>query len=992
MTRLTRDYSTARQYLAKVLPWPQPDDPPAWIGISYKGLLSDGKNYFWQTRGVASVTEAISTVNWLSGLKNTRDIYVCMGSLRTVEEKTTKRGFKYLIADREQEQVVGLKSLYIDLDAKGTDRDSYASIEEAVTELFKFLKSVKFPAPSLMVKTGGGVHVYWTLDQILTPDEWLPLAHALVNAAKQHDLKFDAGCTTDYARILRIPCTFNHKFTPPKDVKLVDDVLDFDYAVSRIAHALEPYKVAVRSTSNGNYTEDPDLFKGNRSPLQDNDLSAGIEDFQLPKPPLVDLAHACPFVMEACRTGGADYLEPLWHNTMQLALWTQEGEAAAHVMSDQHPDYTWKNTNEKYETAVDAQIAKSLGWPQCKTIHGNGSKPCKTCPHLAAGKSPLNFITFKSNQFNGVPFQSSVAGMKTILTGDIDLPEGYIRDKAGYVSQKLLDDAGATFYVRVLDYVLVNPFLSEDPNKGEMLNFTTSTRVGVIKPVQISAGITAGQEMRKELQSIGLMMQTPEVKRIGEFFVAWTQKLQKIKEAAIGTDPFGWSREGFAYGGTLYTPTGSRNAPPSDHALATQYMPVGDLKVWYDAAKMITDQGRPALDAILAAAFAAPLVRATGQPGLLMSLYSIQSGIGKTTAMKVAQAVWGDPVRAMQGLNDTQNSVINKLGKLRSLPMYWDELKTEEDTRKMVLLYFTVTQGREKGRLRPNAEQREAGSWETLLVTASNESMIDYVVNQTKMTTAGIYRMFEFTVDPGQFGKIAVSDAARMISALNQNYGNAGQIYADFLGSNYARIDKEVADLMVEIGNQVNVAPDERFWSALVAIIILGATYANELGLTNVDLPKLRQFMLDQFYAMRQIRDDQPVDMAKSINVADMLVQFLRDMRARNTLVTDTMWRGRGKPKQGTVKVLNEAKDALIVHVATKDRRLLISLSGLQDWLEKRGAQRHVFVEALKAKFGATRVSATLGAGTSVNTGSGFALDIDMTQPTAKLYLQDLTP
>ena len=983
MAPLTRDYGTTRQYLAKVLPWPQDGDPPAWIGITYKSKGSDGK-WFWATRGVKSVKDAVATINWALGLKDITDIYVCMGSLRTGEEVTTKKGFKYVKATRNQQEVVGLKSLYIDLDAKGAP-DSYDTIEDAVGALFGFLKAIRFPAPSVMVRTGGGVHVYWTLDRILTPEEWLPHASALVHAAQQFGLKFDQGCSIDSARILRIPKTLNHKFTPPKEVELVV-VEEGDYSVARIEQALAPYRVAVSKVST-NHIENPALFKGNRAALAENDLSAGVEDFQMPKPDLKDLAKACPFVMEACTTGGAGYAEPLWHNSVQLAMWTQQGEAAAQVMSMGHAGYDQVGTTEKYELSVEAQAARGLGWPQCKTIAGNGSKPCKTCTHLSAAKSPLNFITLQSNAQTITPVNGVV--FRSVIQGDIDVPAGYVRDKHGFIDQVLQDETGASYNLRLLDYPLVGAFLNHEPNKGEMLNFYTSTRIGESNAVRLLAANVAGMEMRKELQTVGIMMQSTEVKRVGEFFVSWIKKLQQIKEASSNIEPFGWSDEGFAYGGTLYAPSGNRNAPATDPGLATHYTPCGDLGVWQKAADMVTTQKRPALDAILAAAFAAPLVRATGQPGLLMSLYSLQSGIGKTTAMKVAQAVWGDPVRGLQGLNDTQASVVHKLGKLRSLPMFWDELKTEEDTKRMVNLFFTVTQGREKHRLKSSIEQRESGSWETLLVSASNESMLDYVVNQTKMTTAGVYRMFEFTVDPGSMGMIPISDAARMVSALGTNFGRAGDIYAEFLGNNWPRIYDDVGAEMVAVGADVNGTADERFWVALVAVIVTGAAYSNELGLTTIDVPLLRSFMLDQLHGMRQLLGEQSVDMTKGVNVADLLVQFLRDMRANNTLITDKVWRGRGKPNG--IKTLSDVRGPLIVHVASTDRWLRISLSGLQDWLKKRGTGQHQFIEQLKLQFGAKQLSTTMGAGTTAAVGHTFVLDIDVTQRTAKTYLQDLT-
>jgi hypothetical protein len=46
--------------------------------------------------------------------------------------------------------------------------------------------------------------------------------------------------------------------------------------------------------------------------------------------------------------------------------------------------------------------------------------------------------------------------------------------------------------------------------------------------------------------------------------------------------------------------------------------------------------------------------------------------------MAVAQAVWGNPQTATQQLDDTQNSVLKKIGTLQALPLFWDELKTDE--------------------------------------------------------------------------------------------------------------------------------------------------------------------------------------------------------------------------------------------------------------------------------------------------------------------------
>ena len=41
------------------------------------------------------------------------------------------------------------------------------------------------------MKSGGGLHIYFTLSRALTRAEWQPLAHALAEAGKRHGLKAD---------------------------------------------------------------------------------------------------------------------------------------------------------------------------------------------------------------------------------------------------------------------------------------------------------------------------------------------------------------------------------------------------------------------------------------------------------------------------------------------------------------------------------------------------------------------------------------------------------------------------------------------------------------------------------------------------------------------------------------------------------------------------------------------------------------------------------
>ena len=88
--------------------------------------------------------------------------------------------------------------------------------------------------------------------------------------------------------------------------------------------------------------------------------------------------------------------------------------------------------------------------------------------------------------------------------------------------------------------------------------------------------------------------------------------------------------------------------------------------------------GNAPLEILVASAFAAPLVS-------LMVPYSRScpsipqlAPTAKTTAISLAQAVWAQPEKMSQ-IQDTTNSVMGKLAALRHLPLYWDELKLEDE-------------------------------------------------------------------------------------------------------------------------------------------------------------------------------------------------------------------------------------------------------------------------------------------------------------------------
>lgn len=962
-------FDHAKLYLARVLPWPQANEAPAWINIHWTFKKPDMDRAMWGGKAVKSVNEAVRAIEYALTQPATHDIYVCMSSQREANEKVSATGFKYYTPIRNQANAVALKSLFLDIDVKGGEH-GYTDLIEAAVALEGFLAQTGLPKPSAMVASGGGLHVYWTFDRALMPAEWAPLAYALAEATKQHGLKCDTQCTIDSARVLRVPDTLNRKNPTPRRVKLLKPGQGHDYTVDRLARSLDPYRTLA----------EPELPP--RTPIVgESELCMGIDRGNSAPAKIEDVAKECAFIRDALSRGGIDYTNPMWNLTTLISVFCDNGRAAAHKMGASHPGYTVESTDQLYDRKEKEVASKGLGWPACKTISGSGCTACQSCKHFSAGKSPLNF-----GRVTPTVTQPVIPALPTAVTQH-DLPKGYVRGQDGTISQQLITPDGQTEYFQLLPYKMERPWLQKNPR---ILHFTSTTDFGRDEMISIPLEMIGAMDMRKELQKQGLMLPTvaKEVGAVSHFLKSWTQKLQQSKES-VDSSPFGWhvskgNVAGFVYAGELWTPNGSSPSACPDPTLARHYAPSGQANKWEDAAKLITDQKRPALEAILASAFAGPLVRMTGREGCILASYSTDSGIGKTTAMRIAQAVWGDPARALQGLNDTQNYVMGKLGQLNSIPLYWDEIKTHENVKKFVELTFTVTGGREKGRMNRNVQLREPGVWQTLVVSASNESILDYVMQGTKTTAAGILRIFEYVVPPTltDLGKIDSSDASRKVAALNDHYGNVGLKYARWLGANYDRIDKEVAAYLKDLNSTVTADNEERYWLAVIAVTCMGARYANELGFTEFDEDELRLFMLNELQTMRQMRSQQPVDMSKDANVSAVLAQMLNQWRATNTLKTNRIHIGRGKPAHGSIQVLNTDISRLSqinVHVGMDDKIVRISSYKMTEWLVEHGYSRHTFMGALKKQFPNTKdVNGRLGSGTTYAGATEYLVEIDL--------------
>jgi hypothetical protein len=193
-------------------------------------------------------------------------------------------------------------------------------------------------------------------------------------------------------------------------------------------------------------------------------------------------------------------------------------------------------------------------------------------------------------------------------------------------------------------------------------------------------------------------------------------------------------------------------------------------------------------------------------------------------------------------------------------------------------------------------------------------------------------------------------------------------------------VEQHVEDFYKKVGDEMRVVNEERFWRVMVATLLMGATYANSLKFTNIDVKALKAFLFNVVAGMRTQKSKTSVNMRDQLNISNVLAQFLNQMRARHTLVTNVIHRRPGKPLTGAVvtKVDPSRLEATYVHIGVDDKMLRMSSHYFAQWPEKEGYSRLMYQKSLTTEFGAKEVVGRMGAGTQYAVPTERLIEIDL--------------
>jgi len=372
-----------------------------------------------------------------------------------------------------------------------------------------------------------------------------------------------------------------------------------------------------------------------------------------------------------------------------------------------------------------------------------------------------------------------------------------------------------------------------------------------------------------------------------------------------------------------------------DTSLRDIYTPKGSREEWLTISHKLTAQNRHANTAAVLAAFASPLMKFSGVNSGLLSVYSPESGTGKSTAILLGQSVWGDPIRGVNSLQDTPNSVIHKLGYINNLPAYWDEVRLGREPVQFLNMIFQLSQGKERSRLNVDIKQRATGIWRTMFVVATNSSLRDHADIVDTHTTASKLRIFEVEVEP-------ITDEQTLDifpPTLHQNYGVIGEEYAGWLAENQSQTEAAVKKAQDFISKKIDAKQDERFWLATTSTLLAGAILANRMGFTKVDIPAFTQWLLDEYAKARKALHREEAPKRRSW---DWIAEYLSN-HSGQIVVTDRL---SSRKQKGFGNIVYEPKHGAVIGCEGGGRIRLLRRS-LTQWIYQQGGDPTAILKLL---------------------------------------------
>lgn len=773
-----------------------------------------------------------------------------------------------------------LKSLFIDVDLG--DKKRYKTRKEAAQAFEEFMLKTGMSTlgQPIVVSSGGGYHIYWPLTEEAEVARWKPVAENFKRLLKQEGMEIDWNCTADAARVLRVPGTLNFKFNPPKPVKLLGEgsgAFDLETLEEFINSKLTVKPVAMPALSL------PGTRPTSKSQTNLTLMSNSVTVFKNILTRTKEGA-GCGQLAHYIEKAADDGMEPLWRAMLSIAKPCKDGIKAAVWLSQLHP----------YDAErMQTKLNEIKGPYACVKIDSLNPGVCSGCPHFGKITNPLALgreVELETTEKEVVIEPLPKTPTPITITRPAP-PKGYSYGKNGgvYLDKTTTDAQGnqSTNQVPLIPYDLfvVNILCQSNEHTVHML----AMRPTGAQEITMSQRATASKdETIKTLaqQNVMALFGSGNDKNLYEYVRAAVEQASANQKTVDVPDSYGWQlNDTFVFNERVYAPHSVPRHIPMRHLVNINKatVPTGTLDNWRKVINMLTARKMHEVLALSLVGFGAPLMRFTGYDGFTFHLGSSESGTGKTLTLELAASIWGHPTKFRVSKSTSDVAMQQRLGMLNNLPLISDEItsKNRKDFEWMPGFIFDMAEGQGKERMESgaNKERENTTYWKSMALLSSNTHVIDYLTGARKHSSEGeIRRVLELTLSniiQWQEGDTEI------ISTLKNNYGVAGQQYAQFLVDNKDVVEDTVRQVRAKLKRDFQFTDDERYWLAGCTCLLAGGLLAGSSHAKIADFP-----MAGITEVLRKIVQNARATIKANVRTAeDILNAYIREFYGKFVVV-----------------------------------------------------------------------------------------------------------
>lgn len=307
-----------------------------------------------------------------------------------------------------------------------------------------------------------------------------------------------------------------------------------------------------------------------------------------------------------------------------------------------------------------------------------------------------------------------------------------------------------------------------------------------------------GTEVRRELAKLGLHISPNLFERgmLSAFIKVW-----QVEDRARCVDRLGW------HGNVFVTPSGSigdtceiivfQNA----HATEPAYSESGTVDEWRDSVASLA-VGNSRLAFAISIAFAGALADITGEDSGGFHLRGASSS-GKSTALKFAASVWGNPLNYVRLWRGTVNGLEGLAVLHNDGLLILDEI-SQIDPGAAGDAAYLLANGQGKTRASRNGLAKASQQWRLLILSAGEESLSAIMARAGKKSSAGQeIRLADIEADAGAgmgiFEELhGFPSAGALASAIkvasSQYHGTIGIAWLNHLAASRAQLESYITE------------------------------------------------------------------------------------------------------------------------------------------------------------------------------------------------------